>query len=55
MGMWVAVAIAGVIGVAVAVSRLFSSPSRSGDIDLGEVSESWLREQRAEKKQDRFS
>ena len=50
MGMWIAVVVVGVAGAAfVAFKRVISLRP----FDAGRVSESWLREQRAEK-QDRF-
>jgi hypothetical protein len=52
MGVWIAVMIAAVVGVGVAARR-FRAPS-SPRIDVGDVSDSWLREQRAEKRQDRY-
>lgn len=53
MGLWIAVVIAAVVGVGIAASRFRASSSSR--IDVGDVSDSWLREQRAEKRQDRFS
>ncbi len=50
---WIAVLLAGFFGVGLVVKRVRGSSSRS--IDAGEISESWLREQRAEKQRDRFS
>lgn len=43
----------GAAGVALLLRRLLVTRA-SEDIDLGEVSESWLREKRAEDPQDRF-
>jgi hypothetical protein len=53
MTVWIAVLIAGVVGVGFAIARRRSSSSPT--IDAGDISESWLREQRAEKQRDRFS
>jgi hypothetical protein len=53
VSVWIAVLLAGVFGVGLAIKRVRGSSSRS--IDAGEISESWLREQRAEKQRDRFS
>ena len=53
MTVWIAVLLAGVLGVGLALKRVRGASSRS--IDAGEISESWLREQRAEKQRDRFS
>jgi hypothetical protein len=49
MGAWIAVLLAGVVGVGWVIKRR----SMSWSIDAGGVSESWLREQRAEKQPDR--
>jgi hypothetical protein len=45
MGIWVAVFVVGLVGASVAWRR--TSPTRT--INAGQVSQSWLREQRAEK------
>jgi hypothetical protein len=49
MAVWIAVVVAGIVAVGFALKRAFVGRK----IDSGQVSESWLREQRAEK-QDRF-
>jgi hypothetical protein len=46
MGVWIAVVLASVVGVGL-VWRRASSP---GKLDVGAVSESWLSEQRADKR-----
>ena len=51
MAVWITLVIVGVIGAGFVWKRT-SSSARA--IDAGEVSESWLREHRAEK-QDRFA
>jgi high-affinity Fe2+/Pb2+ permease len=50
MAVWLALVIAGLFGVGVAWKRA----SSSRNINAGQVSEGWLREQRAEKR-DRYS
>jgi hypothetical protein len=45
--------LAGVLGVGLVIKRARGASPRA--IDAGDVSESWLREQRAEKQRDRFS
>jgi hypothetical protein len=51
---WLGVVIAGA-GVAALLYRRFLSNSHHKSIDVGTVSESWLSEQRAGKRDDRFS
>jgi hypothetical protein len=46
MGVWIAVVVAGVIGAGFIWKRVASS----GKLDAGAVSESWLSEQRADKR-----
>ena len=46
MGVWIAAVLAGVIGIGYLLKRAASSPHS----DVGAVSESWLREQRADKR-----
>jgi hypothetical protein len=45
MGVWIAAVVASVIGLGYLLKRASSSTNR----DAGAVSESWLREQRADK------
>jgi hypothetical protein len=52
MGVWIAVVVVAVVGVGVAARRLRASSTSA--IDVGDVSDSWLREQRADKRPDRF-
>lgn len=53
---WLGVLIAGAAGVAgLIVRRLLTGSSNGHPIDVGAVSESWLSEQRAGKREDRYS
>jgi len=52
MDVWIALVAAAVIGIGIALRRRRSPFSRTSEIDLGEVSQSWLTEQRADKRQD---
>jgi hypothetical protein len=47
VGIWIGVAVVGLIAAGIALKRLLAPSSR--DIDLGEVSQSWLTETRANK------
>jgi hypothetical protein len=51
MGIWLTALLAGLLGVGWAMKRR----SMARKIEAGDVSESWLREQRAEKRHDPFS
>jgi hypothetical protein len=46
MGVWIAVVVAGFVGLGYLLKRASSSTTH----DAGAVSESWLREQRADKR-----
>jgi hypothetical protein len=52
MGVWIVAAMAFVVGAGV-VARRFRERA-APHIDVGDVSASWLREQRADKRQDRY-
>jgi hypothetical protein len=47
VGLWIGLAVVGLIAAGIAVKR-FLAPS-SSEIDLGEVSQSWLTETKANK------
>jgi hypothetical protein len=47
MGIWIGVAVVGLIAATIALKRLLASSS--SEVDLGEVSQSWLTEIRANK------
>jgi len=51
MGIWIGVVVVGLIAAGVAIKRLLARSSRSSDIDLGEVSQSWLTDKRADKRE----
>ncbi len=53
---WLGVLIAGAAGlVGLVVKRLLSGSNGGSPIDVGTVSEGWLSEQRAGKREDRYS
>jgi hypothetical protein len=53
---WLGVVIAAAAGaVGLVLRRLLSDANRGGSIDVGPISQSWLSEQRAGKRDDRFS
>jgi hypothetical protein len=52
MGVWIAVVVVAVVGVGMAARRLRASAA--SQIDVGDVSDGWLREQRADKRPDRY-
>jgi hypothetical protein len=47
VGIWIGLAVVGLIAAGIAVKRLLGRSS--SDVDLGEVSQSWLTETRANK------
>lgn len=52
---WIGLLIAGAAVAGLIVKRFVSSSSHGGTIDVGAVSEGWLSEERAGKREDRFS
>jgi hypothetical protein len=46
---WIGVALVGLIVAGITIKRLLARSSGSSDIDLGEVSQSWLTEKRTDK------
>jgi hypothetical protein len=54
VAIWIGVVVVGLIAAGIALKRRFLPSSRASGIDLGEVSQSWLTEQKAEKRHDRF-
>jgi hypothetical protein len=50
MGAWIVVAVAAVAGIVIArLRRRSTGGSRSGEVEVGPVSEGWLSEQRGRK------
>ena len=49
METWIGVSVVGLIAVGIAIRRWLARSSESSDINLGEVSQNWLTENRADK------
>ena len=49
MEVWIGVSVVGLIAVGIAIRLRLARSSESSDISLGEVSQSWLTENRADK------